>query len=126
MRDKLQHVLGDGREWEYRRECRYAEGGEGECACGQKHLKYLYTIHHPDGRAVDVGSTCILQYDEANPEMAGAISADARVLQREVRERHRREKTQRERDAKRAKWRAAEQRLEPELNALATKANRLD
>jgi hypothetical protein len=88
---RLQQVLGDGRDWEYRGECTDLglRGPRGKCSCGHEGLRYLFTIHRirGGGGKVIVGSTCIGHFHGANAEMVDAIQRDADRLEREAADR---------------------------------------
>jgi len=88
--ERLMAKLGDGRDWEYRGEC--GEDGQcgGVCSCGHTGLRWLFQIHHrTTGARAIVGSTCISHFELANPELVGAIRADADRLMAEARDRER-------------------------------------
>ena len=86
---RLSAVLGNGAEWEYRGECMELQHATGKCACGHCGLKYLFTIRHPDGRACEVGSSCIVSYPGVSPALADRLEADIARLEAERRERER-------------------------------------
>jgi hypothetical protein len=75
--NQLTAVLGKGSDWEYRGECQELEAPSGKCACGQVGLRFLFTVHHPDGRRAILGSSCIVTYEGISPETAAAVQADA-------------------------------------------------
>lgn len=88
--ETLQAVLGNGAEWEYRGQCGEDPRCGGKCACGQTGLRYLFTIHHPDGRTAILGSSCIETYPGISPAMVERVRADAQRLEEAAEERKRR------------------------------------
>ena len=76
----LLHVLGDARLWSYHGECVDAGRPSGRCSCGHVGLRYLFTIHGPNGRTAIVGSTCIGHFRSQNPAMVEKIETDSKEL----------------------------------------------
>lgn len=80
-RAALVAVLGNGAEWEYRGEV--VDLKEGKCACGH-HIRYGYPVHHPDGRAVTLGSSCINVFEGVNPFALALLVAAVQSTEQKI------------------------------------------
>lgn len=83
----LAEVLGNGAEWEYRGECNDLGQPSGKCCCGHHGIRFEFALHHPDGRGVIVGSTCVTTFQGISPDVVARIQADVERLEAEARER---------------------------------------
>lgn len=72
---RLAAVLGNGAEWTYDGNCAEAQDCSGTCACGQKGLRFLFRLDHPDGRTAIVGSSCIETYPGISPAVVATLGA---------------------------------------------------
>jgi hypothetical protein len=60
--------LGDVREWTFDGEVIDLGIPSGKCTCDHP-IRYVFVIHHPDGRTAPVGSECINHFQAYNPEL---------------------------------------------------------
>lgn len=75
--ERLQAILGDGRDWHYTGESAEDPGCAYVCSCGHHGLRFLFFIeHNTNGRRIGVGSSCIHQFESVNPQMVEGIRAD--------------------------------------------------
>lgn len=72
---RLAAVLGNGAEWTYDGNMSEDEKCGGTCACGQKGLRFLFRLDHPDGRTAIVGSSCIESYPGISPDVVATLGA---------------------------------------------------
>lgn len=60
--------LGDAREWTFDGEVIDLGIPAGKCTCDHP-IRYVFVIHHPDGRTAPVGSECINHFQAYNPDL---------------------------------------------------------
>lgn len=78
---RLALVLGNGADWDYRGECFDLRWPTGNCACGHRGLRFLFTLHHKrESRTAIVGSSCIETYADISPALVKRLQADAERL----------------------------------------------
>jgi hypothetical protein len=79
----LINALGDPSKWEYRDEMNDTGSMNSRCACGHA-IRYEFIIYSPEGKTAILGSTCIENFSQFNPESAARMKKDYETFMEKV------------------------------------------